>query len=213
MGVWRDINPDAYITPAANPQLNSIYMLSSTEGWAVGDSRPTTDTTLGLPAIFHYDGSTWNIVPAPKFPSFPSTQAAYNLTSVTFGPPNNPISRNDGWAVGFNGTTGRCRAGPPLTQPLFQWSDSNPCQSVALHWDGLTWRAETAGLSGPNAGPLWAAFMVSSTDIWAVGQNEAGNCWRILALDRCSGTWRRMESSPSTSSRHILLWRVHGERN
>ncbi|MGD0690511.1 MAG: hypothetical protein ABSA50_12210 [Candidatus Bathyarchaeia archaeon] len=194
MGVWRDINPDAYITPAANPQLNSIYMLSSTEGWAVGDSRPTTNTILALPAIFHYDGSTWNIVPAPKFPSFPYTQAAYNLTSVTFGSPNNPISRNDGWAVGFNGTLGAVVVGPPLTQPcsVVPTPTLNPCQSVALHWDGVTWRAETAGLSGADAGPLWSAFMVSSTDIWAVGQNElgtAGTFWHWTGVPGLGGGW------------------------
>ena len=105
MGVWRDINPDAYISPPANPQLNSIYMFSSAEGWAVGDSRPTTNATTGLPAIFHYDGSTWNLVPAPKIADFPSTQAAYNLTSISFGPPGNFISKNDGWAVGYNAST------------------------------------------------------------------------------------------------------------
>src|SRR5208283_949280 len=87
MGVWRDINPDAYISPPANPQLNSVYMFSAGEGWAVGDSRPTTNTTTGLPAIFHYDGSTWNLVPAPKIPDFSTTggpPSAYNLTSISF---------------------------------------------------------------------------------------------------------------------------------
>lgn len=199
MGVWRDINPDAYISPAANPQLNSVYMLSSTEGWAVGDSRPTTSTTLGLPAIFHYDGSTWNFVPAPKFPGFPSTQAAYNLTSVTFGPPNNPISRDDGWAVGFNGTLGAVGVGPPLTQPcsVSATPGENYCQSVALHWDGSTWRAETAGLSGADAGPLWSAFMVGSTDVWAVGQNEAGTAgtfWHWTGVPGLGGGWNEPQA-------------------
>src|SRR5208337_5595539 len=105
MGVWRDINPDSYISPPANPQLNSVYMFSPNEGWAVGDSRPTTNTTTGLPAIFHYDGQTWNFVPAPQFMGFPTTPVAYNLTAVTFGPPNNPISPTDGWAVGFTNFT------------------------------------------------------------------------------------------------------------
>ena len=104
MGFWRDINPDAYISPPANPQLNSVYMLSSHEGWAVGDSQPTTIMLRALPAIFHYDGSTWNLVPAPQVlnPPIGGSPGAYNLTSVTFGPPNNPITNGtDGWAVGF----------------------------------------------------------------------------------------------------------------
>lgn len=137
MGLWRDINPDAYISPPANPQLNSLYMLSPTEGWAVGDSLPSINTVTALPAIFHYDGSTWNLVPAPKILGFNSTcsigcQHAYNLTSVTFGSPNNPISRNDGWAVGFNETF------PTTAGTKFP----NANASVAIHWDGVSWRGE-----------------------------------------------------------------------
>jgi photosystem II stability/assembly factor-like uncharacterized protein len=177
MGVWRDINPDAYISPPANPQLNSLYMLSSSEGWAVGDSRPTTNTTTALPAIFHYDGSTWNLVPAPKIPDFPSRPSAYNLTSVTFGSPNNPISKNDGWTVGFNNTI-PTQVGVP--------------DALALHWDGITWRTQVAGLSGLNAGPLWSAFMVSTTDVWAVGQDQAGVngvFWHWTGVPGLGGGW------------------------
>ena len=175
MGVWRDINPNAYISPPANPQLNSVYMLSSHEGWAVGDSRPTTIAVTALPAIFHYDGSTWNLVPAPQVLIASGTGAggpfAYNLTSVTFGPPNNPITNGtDGWAVGFQGLTPEGNANNPYPTA---WSNAT---SVALHWDGTTWRTQTAGLTTANAGALWSAFMVSSTDVWAVGQAQGGTC-------------------------------------
>ncbi len=178
MGVWRDVNPNAYISPPANPQLNSIYMLSPTEGWAVGDSRPTTNETTGLPAIFHYDGSTWNIVPPPKFQDFPSRQHSYNLTSISFGPPNLPISKNDGWAVGYNDT-------------LPGYRSYN--QSIALHWDGVTWRSQTAGFTaGDLAGPLWSTFMVSSTDVWAVGQTNStkqGVFWHWTGVPGLGGGW------------------------
>ena len=198
MGVWRDINPTAYISPPANPQLNSIYMLSPGEGWAVGDSRPTTNTTAGLPAIFHYDGSTWNLVPAPRVPSFPSTPSAYNLTSVSFGPPNNPISRNDGWAVGFNGTIG---GSPPSPNAL------------ALHWDGITWRAQTAGLcvtcgGGTNAGPLWSVFMISSTDAWAVGQDQAGTSgvfWHWTGVPGLGGGWNLPQAPVSNRLYSVFM--------
>jgi photosystem II stability/assembly factor-like uncharacterized protein len=205
MGVWRDINPDAYISPPANPQLNSIYMLSSSEGWAVGDSRPTINPALALPAIFHYDGSTWNLVPVPKFPGFPSAQSAYNLTSVTFGPPNNPISKNDGWTVGFNSTLSPFAAGP--SQPC-GGGVSPTCSSVALHWDGITWRAETAGLTGADAGPLWSAFMVSSTDVWAVGQNVAGTAgtlWHWTGVPGLGGGW----NLPQLHVNGVLFYSVY----
>lgn len=201
MGVWRDINPDAYISPPANPQLNSLYMLSPTEGWAVGDSLPSNDTVTALPAIFHYDGSTWNLVPAPKFLGFPSKQHAYNLTSVTFGPPNNPISKNDGWAVGFNDTYPYNPAIP------------NANASVAIHWDGTTWRVQNAGLNGVNAGQLWSAFMVSSTDVWAVGQTQNGSpcggtaCgvfWHWTGVPGLGGGW----NLPQAPVKNVVFYSV-----
>jgi photosystem II stability/assembly factor-like uncharacterized protein len=183
--VWKDLNPTAYISPPANPSLNSVYMLSPSEGWAVGDSRPTTNTTTGLPAIFHYDGSSWNLVPAPKFPDFPSKPSAYNLTSISFGPPNSPIIRTDGWAVGFNST--------------LLPTDKSP-NATTLHWDGITWRVEIAGLSGLSAGPLWSVFMVSPTDIWAVGQNRTGTggkvggtFWHWTGVPGLGGGWNLVQ--------------------
>ena len=185
LGYWRDINPSAYISPPANPPLNSVFMLSSTEGWAVGDARPSTEANMSIttdvqtdtkiidqvtvtrtistvsssvvgtlaPAkILHYDSATWNLVPAPQFLS-PLKPTSYNLTSVTLGPPTSPISRNDGWAVG-------CTFDPV---------------SVAIHWDGVTWSTQRAGLIGADAGCLNSAFMVSSTDVWAVGSKADGS--------------------------------------
>jgi len=192
MGVWRDINPNAYISPPANPQLNSLFMISSNEGWAVGDTRPTTNTTTGLPAIFHYDGSTWNLVPAPKIPDFPSRPSAYNLTSVTFGAPNLVISKNDGWTVGFNSTIGA------VAVP----------NSLALHWDGVTWRTQVAGLSGPNAGPLWSSFMVSSTDVWAVGQDQSntkGVFWHWTGVAGLGGGWNMPQAPVSNPLYSVFM--------
>jgi photosystem II stability/assembly factor-like uncharacterized protein len=205
-GTWRDTNPDAYITPPANPQLNSVYMLSSAEGWAVGDSRPTTNATTGLPAIFHYDGFSWNSVPAPKVLDFPGAVAAYNLTSVTFGPPLNPISRSDGWAVGFNntidetGTIAPAGSTPCGGGSAAITSGAQPCSSVALHWDGISWRVMTSGLSGLYAGPLWSAFMVSSTDVWAVGQNVDGTegvFWHWSGVAGLGGGWSLQTHVPT----------------
>jgi photosystem II stability/assembly factor-like uncharacterized protein len=204
MGVWRDINPDAYISPPANPQLNSIYMISATEGWAVGDSLPSVNDALALPAIFHYDGSTWNLVPAPKFLGFPGAQNAYNLTSVTFGTPNNPISRDDGWTVGFNDTI---TVPAPIPYP-------NANVSVALHWDGTTWRVENAGLSGVFAGPLWSAFMVSPTDVWAVGQTQTGvpcsgtvcgEFWHWTGVPGLGGGW----NTPQAIVKNVAFYSVY----
>lgn len=179
---WNDLNPTAYLNPPANPNLEAVYMFpgSPSEGWAVGDFAAATNLTTGLPSIFHFDGFRWGLISAPKFQDFPSTQGGYDLTSVNFGPPGQPISKSDGWAVGFNTTA----------------------SAVAIHWDGVTWRVQIAGLSGANAGPLNAVFMVGSTDVWAVGSNTAGTIgtiWHWTGMPGLGGGWNLFTTVP-----HVL---------
>ena len=101
------------------------------------------------------------LVPVPKNPTDPNIAAGYVLTSVSFGPPNHPISGNDGWAVGY-GFDVVAPCGTPLT-----------C-GVALHWDGVTWSDHLEGLSGANAG----------RSIRFHGQSDRRlGCW--IRLDRC----------------------------
>ena len=197
LGVWRDLNPTAYISPPANPPLNSVYMLNSTTGWAVGDERYTTDNIHAFPAMLHYDGSTWNLVPVPKNPTEEAEiPAGYALTSVNFGPPGQPISYDDGWAVGcgFDQNVGDPVALPPPTCTYPPAVDGQAIMNVpvALHWDGVTWSAQLNGLAGPNAGPLLSVFMVSPTDVWAVGSNPAGNggtFWHWTGIAGLGGGW------------------------
>ena len=70
-GQWVDINQDVV-------NLNSVFMLSHTLGWAVGD----------LGTIMWWNGLEWTLVQSP------STK---NLYSVVFPDVSNP---NDGWIVG-----------------------------------------------------------------------------------------------------------------
>ncbi len=202
LGVWRDINPTAYLNPPNNPPLRSVYMLSASEGWAVGDYRtPLVGVMDGLhasPAVLHYDGATWNLVPVPKNPTDPNIAAGYVLTSVNFGPPGRPISRNDGWAVGiaFDAAgAGPCGGGGALT-----------C-AIALHWDGVTWREQLSGLTGPDAGPLESVFMVSATDAWAVGSNvagAAGRFWHWTGVPGLGGGWS-LQGSVATPLNSVFM--------
>jgi photosystem II stability/assembly factor-like uncharacterized protein len=220
LGSWRDINPSAYLSPPANPPLNSVYMLSANEGWGVGDSSPstaanTTTTThnevdvkavngAGAPItvsstsafstgtgtiasakIVYWDGSTWNLVAAPPFPN-PVKPSAYNLTSVTFGPPSSPIIRTDGWAVG-------CTFDPV---------------SIAIHWDGFSWSMQRAGFTGADAGCLQSAFMVSPTDVWAVGSNAAGTAgvfWHWTGVPGLGGGWNEPQLPVSTLFNAVFM--------
>jgi len=143
----------------------------------VGDSTPTTNTTTSLPSIFHYDGTNWDLLPAPKFQDFPHTQSQYDLLSVSFGPPGNPVSRDDGWAVGLNATA----------------------DAVAIHWDGVTWSPQLAGLTGPYAGPLYSVFMLGSSDVWAVGEDTGGTVgtvWHWTGVAGLGGGWSLVQTVP-----------------
>jgi hypothetical protein len=75
-GQWLDINQIATI------DLNSVFMLSPTSGWAVGDSG----------TIMSWNGHEWSLVQSPT---------TVNLYSVLFPDTSNP---NDGWIVGQTDT-------------------------------------------------------------------------------------------------------------
>ena len=65
--------------------LNSVAMVSTDDGWAVG-------WISGSNMILHWDGSAWTRVSSPVF------QTVQMLTSVAM------VSTDDGWAVGVGGT-------------------------------------------------------------------------------------------------------------
>ena len=74
----RDVVPLDWTSPTTN-NLYSVFMVSATDGWAVGYYG----------AIIHWDGSSWSNVTSP------TTRA---LRSVFM------VSASDGWAVGTGGT-------------------------------------------------------------------------------------------------------------
>jgi len=69
--------------------LNSVHMVSSTDGWAVGFDT----TTPGKSLIVHWDGLTWNVVATLPLP--PSM--AVSLNSVFM------VASLDGWIVSDQG--------------------------------------------------------------------------------------------------------------
>jgi photosystem II stability/assembly factor-like uncharacterized protein len=212
--VWKDINPTAYLNPPENPDLGAVVMFpgSPREGWAVGTAQPPTNATTSLPGIFHYDGEFWNLVPAPRFPDFPSTQCPYNLKGLSFGPPNNPISKNDGWAVGQ-------AVRFPQEDGIAQSANQNCINNAtAIHWDGVSWKVQMSGLSGPDAGELASVFMVSPTDVWAVGENNTlvgcpvchGTIWHWTGVPGLGGGWNLVATVPDVLNSVFMVSSTEG---
>ncbi|MGA2789764.1 MAG: hypothetical protein ABSF00_03230 [Candidatus Bathyarchaeia archaeon] len=204
--VWRDITPAAYLNPPQDPVLGAVYMFppdssSPEEGWAIGTIQAPTNADTSLPAIFHYDGSFWNPVPAPRIPAFPALQCPYNLNGLSFGPPNQPISKNDGWAVGQLVFIDDVHA-----QVITTNTECEAHNATAIHWDGVAWRPELSGLSGFEAGTLNSVFMVSPTDVWAVGQDQGGcptchgTVWHWTGVPGLGGGWNLVYTDPTLNS-------------
>jgi len=154
--------------PSSTPvgkALRSVWMVSTTDGWSVGDTgtivrwngatwaaetSPTGDQLNAVQAlsstnvwavgndgtIIHRDAIGWSLVPSPV-----TVPAGQHLNSLYM------LSANEGWAVGV------VAGGSP----------------VILFWDGSTW---TRVLPVPAvSNDLQSIWMVASTDGWAVGKS------------------------------------------
>ncbi|PVX24147.1 MAG: hypothetical protein CW716_10735 [Candidatus Bathyarchaeum sp.] len=138
-----------------NP-IESVDMISSTDGWAVG-YRGT---------IVHWDGTCWSLVECPQI------FASRTIWSVDM------VSSTDGWAVGDGGRiirwdgTSWNNVTSPTASHLFSLAmiDSDDGWAVGsdgavIHWDGNEWSNAT----GPTGAWLFSVKMVSSTEGWVLG--------------------------------------------
>ena len=175
----------AWVKVANNADLNSVGMVSSTDGWAVGSEG----------TIVRWDGTRWNNVGSPTSANLRavdmlSSNEVYAVAFVTAIPINESvirwdgaswknvttpqsylksmdmISSTDGWAVGYGGLT--------------------------IRWDGVNWTR----IESPTNTPLESISVISATDTWAVGSNKYdsgifhwnGTGWGIVESPEIVGT-------------------------
>ena len=160
--------------------LNSIAMISATNGWAVGESSQSN------PLILHYDGNKWkatkNLISDPYI----------SLSSIEM------VSSTEGWIVGgtslqlSNGSSQSRPSGiilhyimgkwtiisdktvPPISvlHGLFIlsarniWAVGN--EGTILHYDGTRWTKITSPAIS-NTLSFTAVSATSSNDVWVVG--------------------------------------------
>jgi len=183
------------VSPGATPfNLESVFLVSNSEGWAVGSGSVILhSTTLG----------TSNQWLALTNPSQTATGPAIALIGVSF-----PSSGN-GWAVGSNGVilnTQNSNCGNGITSPcwggntgitqispatahlatVFEvsqsdawagglWDAANTLPAL-MHWDGQKWhRAQVAPPASLGGLPfdINGIYMSGSSDGWAVGGDTA----------------------------------------
>ena len=151
----------SWIKVADNVNLQSVDMVNSNDGWAVGSEG----------TIVHWDGLRWNNI---------DSHTAANLRAVDV------ISSNDAYAIAFavtipinksiirwDGVNWKNVTTPPSYLRSIDMVSSSDGWAVGhggliIRWDGKNWtRIET-----PTNTPLESISVISATDAWAVGSNK-----------------------------------------
>ena len=167
--------------PWTDASLRSVFMLNSSNVWAVGQSgtalrwnglvwktvaSPTSSWLQSVfmnneadgwavgsgGAIIHWNGTSWETTQSPT---------AENLYDIFMANPN------EGWAVGWDGTT--------------------------VHWNGTVWRR----ISSPTTTILFSVYIADSSDVWAVGSGGT--------IIHFNGTAWNHVPCPTTSSLHDIF--------
>lgn len=161
--------------------LQRVFMVSASEGWAVGNldwASPTTENTSAA-FILHFQGGHWHLQG-----TFDGTLQSLWMTSAT-----------DGWAVGSQGTEigttfllhydgqtwtpvsapGAGLSEVMLTSPTTGWAIGfaagtyiGQFSSLLLHYNGGSWNAVTC----PAVDSFTALALDAATDGWLVGSRN-----------------------------------------
>lgn len=180
-GHWMLETPPAYTLT-----LNSVAMLSASDGWIVGDGG----------AILHYTGGHWVSVASPTHDP---------LSGVYM------LSATDGWAVSrggailhYNGAGWAIvTTGAPL-RSLWSLTMVSPGEgwavglNVIVHYHQGIWTTlHLAGLPGfPSVTDLRSVAMLSASEGWAVGVGPGG---AVLILHYQNGQWSLDTSAPKVT--------------
>jgi hypothetical protein len=151
--------------PQPEDELDSVAMVSSREGWAVGSAYVSGQ--VYAPLILHYTGSRWERIPDPSNTALQARTAGLQQVSM--------VSTSEGWAVGS--------LERETPQP-----DGSTDAAFILHYQHGSWR-----LQGTFGGALHSLWMLSSTDGWAVGSigTEIG---QSLVLHYDGHTWTSVDA-------------------
>jgi len=176
-GIW------SVVSDPITENLNSVSMVSATDGWAVGNNG----------TFLCWNGKKWTNV------SGPSTNAllAVAMASPTNGWATDIGGSNKGNILHWNGTNwSKYLTDNPFLDALSIISDSNGSSVYSAGWWGSIWHLNGSTWFNQNSTNLVMFFgigMLSDTNGWAVGGLEGqaedtglifhwdGNSWRKVA--------------------------------
>jgi photosystem II stability/assembly factor-like uncharacterized protein len=198
---WSQGTVAVTLTPPSfdpRPELYSIYMVSPSEGWAVGGefvastniNGNTVNVSPKSGTILHYSGGKWidQLVNQPLF-------------SVSM------VSAKDGWAAGYNGEllyydgstwTQVTVPTSAVLRGVFMLSAKDGWivgyGGTILHYNGGKWTS----VNSPTNANLRSVYMTSAKDGWAVG--DAGTL-----LHYVKGQWMLTKSATTSILNSVFM--------
>jgi hypothetical protein len=187
---WKEVAA----APIANSYLQDVVAISANDVWAVG-LQDQDDFSPDLSLTQHWNGTAWSIVPSPN----PSRDPFYGenyLSGVA------AVASNDVWAVGYQQTDkgyseliihwdgSAWTLIPPLRGSYrvltdvvklsasdiwavgYQFNFTAGYQGLTMHWNGTQWSDVAVPQLDNGSFYLHAVTAVSSSDIWAVGDQD-----------------------------------------
>jgi hypothetical protein len=149
-------------------ELFRVRAISANDVWAVGYHLAVFGfNQVFQTSIFHWNGSTWSVVPSPDVNQLNNYLWSVDGTSAT-----------DAWAVGFYDTGFELRT---MTQ----------------HWDGTSWTIQPSPNASEVIDELTDVAAVSSTDVWTVGQTANSfdfDTLTVRATSACQATTMHVAS-------------------
>lgn len=146
--------------------INSVYMVSVTEGWAAGYGGK----------IYHWNGGTW---------TNPYTFAGVDFFSVFM------VSSSEGWAVGSGGKVSHYASGS-WQSPVTPSTTTNTLRSLSFVSSSQAWAVGDAATIVRYSGGTWTALSpnqvptlrglrgahaTGGSNVWAVGETGSILLW------------------------------------
>jgi hypothetical protein len=146
--------------------ITSLTAVSSDNVWAVGSFAANGNLSA------HWNGTKWTLVKTPNVTNG-GPLAQNELTAVSSD------STQDVWASGY----------------VFNVNDANFAEPFVLHWNGTAWSVTMTPNVGSEGSRLRGIDVVSSTDVWGVGQEQLNNGSILTLTEQFNGsTWTIMPS-------------------
>lgn len=141
--------------------LRSVWMVSTTDGWSVGDTG----------TIVRWNGAAWAAETSPTLNNMNAVQALTSTDVWAVGDAGTIVHRDGvGWTIVPSGTSQKLNALHMLSATEGWAVGGTPgVSSVILFWNGSTWATVFSVPVVPK--DLRDVWMVASTDGWAVGQD------------------------------------------